>query len=108
MQSQTRGFMLAIIAAFCWSFTGPGIGILLNHYHMAPLTIAFWRDAFVVALLLPVSLRIFGLPSRRALRDFAVVGLICFGAYHALWVYSVQLNGAAVAVILIYTFPAFA
>jgi drug/metabolite transporter (DMT)-like permease len=100
--------MLATLAAFCWAFTGPGIGILLNHYGMAPLTLVFWRDAFVVALLLPLSLRRFGLPSRPALRDFAVVGLICIGVYHALWVYSVQLNGAAVAVILIYTFPTFA
>lgn len=108
MHSQTRGFILALSAAFCWSFTGPGIGILLNHYGLAPLTIAFWRDAFVVAVLLPISLRIFGLPPRSALRGFVVVGLLCFGVYHALWVYSVQLNGPAVAVILIYTFPAFA
>ncbi|MDQ5853205.1 MAG: DMT family transporter, partial [Chloroflexota bacterium] len=108
MHSQTRGFLLAMVAALCWSFTGPGIGILLDRYNMAPLTVAFWRDFFVVVLLLPVSLRVFGLPSRPALRDFLVVGFICFGVYHALWVYSVQLNGAAVAVILIYTFPAFA
>src|SRR5918998_2033778 len=108
MHSQTRGFLLAMVAALCWSFTGPGIGILLDRYNMAPLTVAFWRDFFVVVLLLPVSLRVFGLPSRLALRDFLVVGFICFGVYHALWVYSVQLNGAAVAVILIYTFPAFA
>ncbi|HZG69731.1 MAG TPA: DMT family transporter [Herpetosiphonaceae bacterium] len=108
MHSQTRGFLLAMVAALCWSFTGPGIGILLDRYNMAPLTVAFWRDFFVVVLLLPISLRVFGLPSRSALRDFLVVGFICFGVYHALWVYSVQLNGAAVAVILIYTFPAFA
>lgn len=108
MHSPSRGFGLAIMAAFCWSFTGPGIGILLNRYGIAPLTIAFWRDAFVTALLLPITLWRFGLPARRDWRHFGVVGLICFGIYHALWVLSVQYNGAAVAVILIYTFPAWA
>ena len=108
MQSQGRGFGLAIVAAACWAFTGPGIGYLLDHYHVAALTVAFWRDAFMVLLLLPVALRRFGLPAAGDMREFAVVGIICFGLYHALWVLSVQYNGAAVAVILIYTFPAWA
>ncbi len=107
-QSPRLGFGLALCAAACWAFTGPGITYVLDTYHVLPLTLAFWRDVFTVLVLLPVVLWRFGLPRRRDLGRFAVVGVVCIGLYHALWVTSVQLNGPAVAVVLIYTFPAFA
>ncbi len=108
MPPQRLGFFLAIAAAFVWSFTGPGIGYLLDVYHVPRLTIAFWRDFFCVVVLLPVALMRFGLPSRRELLRFAAAGVFFIGVYHALWVFSVGYNGPAVAVVLIYTFPAFA
>lgn len=108
MRPQRLGFFLAASAAFVWSFTGPGIGYLLDTYHVPRLTIAFWRDLFCVLVLLPVAVVRFGLPSRHDLLRFGVAGALFIGLYHGLWVFSVGYNGPAVAVVLIYTFPAFA
>lgn len=108
-QSSRRiGFLLTVLAAMFWSFTAPGIDYLLSVYQVPRLTLAFWRDLFIVLVLLPVTLRRFPLPSRRELLRFAVAGGLFIGVYHALWVFSVSLNGSALAVVLIYTFPAFA
>lgn len=110
MRSSTRtGYLLSIGAAVVWAATSPGIKYLLDH-RVPALAIAFWRDALIalacmVALLAvkPLLLRV----SLRELRGLAIVGAISVGFYHALWVTSVALNGAAVAVVLIYTFPTF-
>jgi DME family drug/metabolite transporter len=111
MRRDTRtGYLLTVTAAIVWAATSPGIKYLLDTLHVPALAIAFWRDAFIalacmLALLLfrPRLLRV----GRRDLRALAIVGSISIGLYHALWVTSVALNGAAVAVVLIYTFPAF-
>jgi drug/metabolite transporter (DMT)-like permease len=104
------GYTLSVVAALVWALTSPGIKHLLDVYRVPALAIAFWRDAIIafvcVAALLalrPSLLRV-GL---RNLRGFALVGAISIGVYHALWVLSIALNGAAVAIVLIYTFPAF-
>jgi drug/metabolite transporter (DMT)-like permease len=111
MERQTRtGYLLTMLAAVVWASTSPAIKYLLDTLHVPALAIAFWRDAFIalactLALLVarPALLRV----SRRDLRGLALVGTISIGIYHALWVFSVALNGAAVAVVLIYTFPTF-
>lgn len=111
MQRSVRtGYLLSVVAAVIWAFTSPVIKFLLDTLHVPELAIAFWRDAFIalaciLALLVfrPALLRV----ERRELRGFAIVGAISIGLYHALWVTSVALNGAAVAVVLIYTFPVF-
>lgn len=104
------GFGLALLAAMVWSGTGPGIKYLLDTYHVPNLTVAFWRDAFIAlacvsvfGLFRPGVLRV----NRKELRAYALVGTFSIGMYHALWVLSIALNGAAVAVVLIYTFPVF-
>src|SRR6266508_5397235 len=104
------GYILTILAAVVWASTSPAIKYLLDTLQVPALAIAFWRDAFMAAacglVLLavrPSLLRV----SRRDLRGLALVGAISIGIYHALWVFSVALNGAAVAVVLIYTFPTF-
>jgi drug/metabolite transporter (DMT)-like permease len=106
--SRRAGFALALAAAFCWSFTGPGISYLLIEYQVPRLTLAFWRDVFIALVMLPLTLRWFGLPSRAELLRLVVAGVIFIGAYHGLWVFSVGYNGAAIAVVLVYTFPTFA
>src|SRR5262245_38469460 len=111
MQRETRaGYLLTILAAVVWASTSPGIKYLLESLHVPALAIAFWRDAFIagacVLVLLAVRpdlLRV----SWRDLRGLGLIGVISIGIYHALWVFSVALNGAAVAVVLIYTFPTF-
>lgn len=104
------GFGLTLLAAVAWSATGPGIKFLLDTYHLPNLAVAFWRDAIIaVACLLvigvarPQLLRV----TRGELRGYALAGAISIGVYHALWVLSIALNGAAVAIVLIYTFPGF-
>lgn len=106
----STGHVLAVTAALVWSLTSPGLKFLLDRYSAPPLALAFWRDAFIaiaciVTLLIvqPALLRI----SRRELYGFALAGAISIGLYHALWIWSIALNGAAVAVVLIYTFPTF-
>ena len=107
MQPQPLGFVLAIAAAFVWSFTAPGLSYLLNSYNVPRLTLAFWRDFFVVLVVLPVTVLRFGLPTRRELVRLGLAGVMFIGVYHAVWIFSVAYNGPAVAVVLIYTFPAF-
>ena len=106
----TYGYSIIIIAALIWSLTSPGIKIALDTYQIPALTVALWRDVFmggacVLGLLLfrPALLRV----SAADLRGFALYGTISIGIYHALWVWSIQLNGAAVAIVLAYTFPVF-
>src|SRR6266508_4014731 len=104
------GYILTILAAVVWASTSPAIKYLLDTLQVPALAIAFWRDAFMAAacglVLLavrPSLLRV----SRRDMRGFALTGAISVGVYHALWVTSIALNGAAVATVLIYTFPTF-
>lgn len=100
---------LAMLAALVWSLTSPGLKYLLGE-GAQPLALAFWRDAFIagacsIGLLLfrPSILKV----APRDLISLAITGAISIGIYHALWVWSIALNGAAVAVVLIYLFPTF-
>ena len=100
MQRQARtGYIITITAAIIWAATSPGIKYLLDTEHVPALAIAFWRDAFMalaciggLLLFRPALLRV----TRRELRGMAIVGAISIGLYHALWVLSIVLNGAAV------------
>jgi drug/metabolite transporter, DME family len=108
-RSSNTGYTLSIAAPLIWATTGVLIKYLLD-LGAPRLPIAFWRDAAIAVVCLvgllalrPSALRI----GRHDLRGFAVTGVISVGLYHALWVTSIALNGAAVATVLIYTFPAF-
>lgn len=111
MQQNPRvGYALCIITSLIWAGTSPGISLLLNHYGVPALTVAFWRDVFIavacmtgILLFRPAWLRM----SWSDLRGFAVMGTISVGIYHAIFVYSIALNGAALAIVLIYLYPAF-
>lgn len=103
------GYLIAAASACTWASTSPGIAFLLNR-NVPGLTIALWRDVFIVlfmiavlALLKPALLRV----RKSDLSGLSVAGVISIGLYHALWVWSVMLNGAAIAVVLIYLYPAF-
>ncbi|MCX6014117.1 MAG: DMT family transporter [Chloroflexales bacterium] len=108
--SRRTGLILCTIAAMVWAGTAPGIKYLLDVYHVPGVTLAFWRDVFVtIAVMGMLRVR-----NRAALRvskaDFtplAILGVVSIGIYHALWIWSVSLNGAAIAVVLIYLFPTF-
>lgn len=110
MSSQRRtGQILAVVAAVVWSLTSPGLKILLDG-GAQPLALAFWRDAVIslacvggLLIVRPALLRV----SRRDLTGLALTGIISIGIYHALWIWSIALNGAAVAIVMIYLFPTF-
>lgn len=111
-QNQARpiaGYLLSLCAALAWSGTSPGIRYLLD-IGVARMPIALWRDVFVAAALFaafllfrPNDLRL----DRKTLIGLAVSGVFTIGVYHVAWVYSVQMNGAAVAVVLVYLYNAF-
>ncbi|MFN7470763.1 MAG: DMT family transporter [Roseiflexaceae bacterium] len=108
--SRRTGLILCTIAAVVWAGTAPGIKYLLDVYHVPGVTLAFWRDVFVTIAVMGMLL----VRNRAALRvsraDFtplALLGVVSIGIYHALWIWSVSLNGAAIAVVLIYLFPTF-
>jgi drug/metabolite transporter, DME family len=108
MRHQPFGYALAMLAGMSWAFATPGIKYTLDTYQVPPLVLAFWRDAFAAGTLLVLLLVFRPKLLRVGWRDLgmlALVGAICIGFYHALWVYSIELNGAAVAIVLIYTFP---
>lgn len=114
MQPSARlGILLCVAAAVVWSGTAPGISYLLGQ-GITPLALAFWRDA-IIAVACLAGIGAFSLARGRALprlsgaelRGFALMGAISVGLYHALFVTSIALNGAALGIVLIYLYPTF-
>jgi DME family drug/metabolite transporter len=108
--SMTKGYAIAFTATTLWATTGIFISYLLTNYAIAPLTLACWRDIIVstvltiiLAVVRPSLLRI----RRQDVPFFAAYGFFGVAVFNALWVYSVDFNGATLAVVLAYTGPAF-
>jgi drug/metabolite transporter, DME family len=109
VRSVNSGYALSLAAPLVWATTGVLIKYLLD-LGVPRLALAFWRDAAIAVVCLagPLALHPAALQvGRRGLRGFVAIGIFSVGLYHALWVTSIALNGAAVATVLIYTFPAF-
>lgn len=101
---RTRGYLSALIGAVFLSTTAIFIRYLTQTYHIPALILAFWRDVFVAATLLPALslLRPRLIPiSRAQLRFLLLYGLV-LAVFNALWTLSVAMNGAAVATVLVY------
>jgi drug/metabolite transporter (DMT)-like permease len=104
-----RGYTIALVSAVVFSTTAIFIRYLTQIYDMPPLVLAFWRDGFVVMTLLPVL----GMFRSRLLWAGRrhVFYLVAYGfvlaVYNALWTFSVAMNGAAVATVLVYCSAAF-
>lgn len=113
-RSPRAGIIFVVMAALTWAGTSPGLAYLMDHYPIRALTLAFWRDAFVAMACL-AGIGLVALIRRQALpsinsadwRGFALTGVISVGIYHALFVFSIALNGAALGIVLIYLYPAF-
>jgi len=102
-----RGFAAGLVGVFLWSWTGVLIAHLLRTEPLAPMTLAFWRDAFVAAalgaglgLLRPAALRL----DRRHRAFLGAYGLALV-AMNFTWTWSVAWNGAAVSTVLVYASP---
>ncbi|MDO9583302.1 MAG: DMT family transporter [Desulfomicrobium sp.] len=104
MSRSAQGYSAALASAIFLSTTAIFIRHLVVNFDMPSLILAFWRNAFVVAALLPVMLvvspRLLRVP-RVHLPFLAFFGLI-LAALNGLWVISVANNGAAVATVMIY------
>jgi drug/metabolite transporter, DME family len=111
LDPRTRtGYGLSLMAALVWGMTSPVLKYILDTHGVPALTLALWRDLIIAGVLVvgllvvrPALLRI----SRAQLPGFALAGAISVGIYHAIWLWSVVLNGAAMAVVLIYLYPIF-
>ncbi len=104
-----RGYTIAVIATVIWSTTGIFIDYMTRTYDIPPLVLGVWRDGIVAVLLIlamdltrPALLRM----TRSGIGFFILYGME-LALFNAIWIFSVKLNGAAVAVVLAYSSPAF-
>ncbi len=102
-----RGYAIALTGVTLWSTTGIFISYLLKNFTLAPMTLAFWRNIFVITAL-GFGLLIF----RRSLlrvekrdRWFLILYGLALTLMNALWTFSVAYNGAAVSTVLVYASP---
>ncbi len=102
-----RGYTLGLIGILFWSTTAIFISYLLKNYPLQPLTLAFWRDVFVVSALFS-GLLIFrrsALRGSTAHRRFLVLYGFSLALMNISWTLSVALNGAAVSTVMVYASP---
>ena len=102
-----RGYTLGLIGIAFWSTTAIFISFLLKNYPLQPLTLAFWRDLFVVSALalLLVIFRRSALRIEPRQRRFLVLYGISLTLMNITWTLSVALNGAAVSTVMVYASP---
>lgn len=104
----SRGYGIALIATVLWSFTGILISYLNKTYALPSLVLAFWRDLFV-SFGMVVGLLIFSrarFQLGRAHWAFMVFYGVTLAVFNAMWTFSVQYNGAAVATVMAFSSPA--
>ncbi len=104
-----RGYPIALLSAAILSLTAIFIRYLTVNHHMPAMILAFWRDllAFTVLFSVLLVVRPVILRSSRENVPFLIVYGLELSVLNAAWTYSVALNGAAVATVLIYSSTAF-
>jgi len=109
-RSRSGGYAIGLCAAAILATTGVLIRYLSLTYQLPALVMAFWRDVFVVATLVPL-LGIFHrdrLRAPRALLPYLAAYGFVLALFNVLWTLSVTINGAAVATVMVYCSCAFA
>jgi DME family drug/metabolite transporter len=104
-----RGYALILIAATLWATLGIIFKALIGQYGLSRITIAFFR-ASVSAVILFAALRV-RQPRRLriAARDtplFVAFGAFGIAAFYICYITAIDLLGASVAAVLLYTAPA--
>jgi drug/metabolite transporter (DMT)-like permease len=102
-----RGYTLGLIGIAFWSTTAIFISYLLKNYPLLPLTLAFWRDLFVVSAL-AIVLALFRRSALRIdprQRKFLALYGVSLTLMNISWTLSVALNGAAVSTVMVYASP---
>ena len=110
-QNSTRlqGYLLALGAATAWGTLGIFYTVINRQYGLPPQTIVFFRAGVALAVLL-AALALFRREwlriARRDLPLFIVLGALGIAAFYLVYVYAVHVAGVSVAVVLMYTAPA--
>lgn len=111
-----RGALFVLLAALLWGTLGLFYKWTTATFDLTPLTIVFWRATLAALCLgvvlggvLPAAGRGWGaLQVRRAdLPLFIAYGVLGVTAFYLFYIYAVLLVGVTVAVVLLYTAPAF-
>ena len=109
MSRTSRGYVIAMVGIAFWSSSGILISYLVSNYRLAPLQLAFWRDALVCVGvfcgLFVARRRSFRIP-RAQLRFLVAYGLL-LSLFNSIWTVAVKLSGAAVATVLVYSSAGF-
>jgi len=99
-----RGYTFALLGALFLSTTSIFIRYMTLTYQIPALVLAFWRNVFVIATLIPVLL-LFNKKllkiDKSHLNFFLGYGFIV-AIFNSFWTLSVSINGAAVATVLVY------
>lgn len=108
-QHSRRGYLIAILSAMMLAWTGIFIRYVSVNYHLPSLILAFWRNLFVVLVMLPILLVFKPGLLHLAKRDYGF--MVIFGVmlvlFNSFWTTSVAMTGAAVATVLVYSSGAF-
>jgi drug/metabolite transporter (DMT)-like permease len=104
-QHKQRGFFTAILSALLLAWTGIFIRYVSVNFQLPTLVLAFWRDAFVVLVLLPILLaanpRL--LAVKKADFGFLAIFAMMLVLFNSFWTTAVAMTGAAVATVLVYS-----
>jgi drug/metabolite transporter (DMT)-like permease len=99
-----RGYTFALLGAMFLSTTSIIIRHMTLTYQIPALILAFWRNVFVIAALIPVLLvfnkTLFKIDRKHLL--FLVLFGFIVAIFNSFWTLSVSINGAAVATVLVY------
>ena len=103
---QMTGYLYVLAAAVLWSLIGPFSKICMEE-GLAPLEVAFWR-ALLGGICFFAQTGICGgarIPVKHAL-FFCLFGVLSISVFLSSLQISIQLSGAAMAMVLLYTSPA--
>lgn len=106
MSRTSLGYIYVLAAATQWGMIGP-FARLAFEQGVAPLEVAFWRAGlggclFALHALIIGQCRVQG----RDLPVITVFGLVCVGVFYGAYQKTVELGGASMAAVLLYTAPA--
>ena len=101
------GYLYVLLAAALWALLGPVSRLILQE-GVAPLEIGFWRAviAWVLFVAHAAALRGSLIIARRDLAGIVAFGIIGIAALYGALPLAIQAGGAALAVVLLYTAPA--
>ncbi len=106
MNQTSLGYLYVLAAATQWGMIGP-LARLAFAQGVTPLEVAFWRAGLggVLFALHAVSLGQYKVQARD-MPVIALFGLVCVGVFYGAYQKTVDLGGASMAAVLLYTAPA--